>query len=213
MKLLSINTGCEQQLAVGNKLVKTGIFKQARSGPVAVNELGLEGDTIVNKKVHGGIDQAIYIYSAADYAWWEAKLGRELEPGTFGENLTISDYHGSDLRIGDRLLLGGSVLLEISAPRVPCVQFTTKMGDRSFAKKFVSAERPGAYARVLVSGIIESGLDIEWQPTDQNYATINEIFIEWHRKSWSQAIARKALSSPISMIARGIIEKRSGVVV
>lgn len=212
MKVLSINTALPEKLQVGKKSVTTGIFKKPRKGSVLINELGLKGDTIVNKKVHGGVDQALYIYSAKDYAWWQEQLGRDLQPGMFGENLTITNYHDGDLRIGDRLLLANNVLLEISAPRVPCVQFTTKMGDSSFAKKFVAAQRPGAYARVLVPGEIEVGCDIEWQLTEENYATINEVFIEWHRKSWSESIAKKALSSPISMIARDIIEKRSGVV-
>lgn len=211
--LLSINTGNAEQLQVGGNSVATGIFKKAREGKVLVSELGLEGDTIVNKKVHGGPDQALYIYSEADYAWWRKELNRELEPGMFGENLTISDFHAGDLRIGDRLLLGGTVLLEITAPRVPCAQFATKMGDGAFGKKFVAAERPGAYARVITPGEIEVGCEIEWQPTDQDYATIKEVFIEWHKKSWSEAIARKALNSPISKIAGGIIEQRSGVTI
>lgn len=213
MKILSVNTASAEQLAVGEKSVTTGIFKKTRQGPVLLNELGLAGDTIVNKNVHGGVDQAVYIYTATDYAWWEEKLGRKLEPGMFGENLTITDYHAGDLRIGDRLLIGGDVLLEISAPRVPCVQFATKMGDSAFGKKFVAAQRPGAYARVIKPGKLEAGYDINWQPTEKDYATINEVFVEWHKKSWSEAIARKALSSPISMIAREIIEQRSGVVV
>ncbi|MDF1628171.1 MAG: MOSC domain-containing protein [Alcanivoracaceae bacterium] len=213
MKVISINTAIPERLQIGKRSVITGIFKRPREGSVSINELGLSRDTIVNKKVHGGVDQAIYLYSAKDYAWWQDQLGRELQPGMFGENLTISDYHDGDLRVGDRLLLAGKVLLEISAPRVPCVQFATKMGDSLFAKKFIAAQRPGAYARVLASGEIEAGCEIEWQPTEQDYATINEIFIEWHKKSWSQSIARKALNSPISMIARDIIEQRSGVVV
>lgn len=212
MKVLSVNTASLEPLRVGAKTVKTGIFKKAREGTVLVSELGLEGDTIVNKKYHGGIDQAVYLYSAVDYAWWEEQLGRELEPGIFGENLTISDYHAGDLRIGDRLLVGGSVLLEISAPRVPCRHFAAKMGDSKFGKKFVAAIRPGAYARVLTPGEIAAGNDIEWQPTDQDYATINEVFVEWHKKSWSETMARKALSSPISIIARKLIEQRSGVI-
>ncbi|MCC1496966.1 MOSC domain-containing protein [Alcanivorax sp. 1008] len=213
MKVVSINTATPEKLQVGKKSVITGIFKKPQNGSILINELGLSGDTIVNKKFHGGVDQAIYLYSAKDYAWWQDQLGRELQPGIFGENLTISDYHDGDLRVGDRLLLAGTVLLEISAPRVPCAQFTTRMGDGSFAKKFIAAQRPGAYARVLVPGEIEAGCEIEWQPTDQDYATINEIFIEWHRKSWSQSMAKKALNSPISMIARDIIQQRSGVVV
>lgn len=105
------------------------------------------------------------------------------------------------------------MLLEITAPRVPCAQFATKMGDGAFGKKFVSAERPGAYARVLKTGTVEVGSVIEWQSTKENYATLNEIFIEWHRKSWSEDIAKKALASPLSSIARGLIEERTGITV
>ena len=211
MEIVSINTASPETLLVGKKAVTTGIFKKPRTGSVLIGELGLDGDTIVNKKVHGGEDQAIYLYSAADYAWWEEQLGKDIEPGMYGENLTITDFHAGSLRVGDRLLINGHVLLEITAPRVPCVQFTTKMGDSTFAKKFVAAQRPGAYARVLVGGEVKAGDNIEWQLTDKDYATINEIFVEWHSKSWSETVAKKALSSPISKIARGIIQERSGV--
>jgi MOSC domain-containing protein YiiM len=210
MQIVSINTAKSRELEIGNKRYTTGIFKEPRKGSVQLNEFGLEGDTIVDTTVHGGRDQAVYLYSAADYAWWSEQLGREITPGTFGENLTISDFHESPLRIGDRLLINGSVHLEIAAPRVPCVKFATKMGDPTFAKKFVAARRPGAYARVLTPGEISEGDTINWQPTNHEYATIREVFVEWHEKSWSKDIAQKALSSPISSIARRIIEDRTG---
>jgi MOSC domain-containing protein YiiM len=211
MKVLSINTASPDALLVGTKLVTTGIFKTPQPGSVYLGELGLEGDTIVNKKVHGGTDQAVYLYSSADYAWWSEQLGREIEPGMFGENLTITDFHPRTLRVGDRLLIDGKVLLEITAPRVPCAQFAAKMGDSAFGKKFVAAKRSGAYARVLTPGEIKSGSDIEWQPTNEDYASIEEIFVEWHKKSWDPEIAKKVLSSPVSKIARGIIEERTGL--
>lgn len=213
MEIVSVNTARPEKLKVGGKSVKTGIFKNPRRGAVFLGKLGLEGDTIVHTNVHGGEDQAIYLYSAADYAWWAEQLGRGMPPGLFGENLTITDYHAGLLRIGDRLLINGRVLLEITAPRVPCSQFASKMGDGAFGKKFVVAQRPGAYARVLQTGEVTAGNTIEWLPTDQDYATINEVFTEWHKKSWSESMARKALLSPISSIARGLIEERSGVTI
>lgn len=213
MEILSINTASPQTLQVGGKSVTTGIFKEPRQSAVYAGTLGLEGDTIVHKNVHGGEDQAIYLYSAADYAWWSQQLGKNIPPGMFGENLTISEFHSGDLRVGDRLLINDQVLLEITAPRVPCVQFATKMGDSTFGKKFVAARRPGAYARVLVPGEIAVGHKYEWQLPDQDYATLNEIFVQWHNKAWSEAAARKALNSPISKIARRIIQERSGVTV
>ncbi|QQD18374.1 MOSC domain-containing protein [Spongiibacter nanhainus] len=211
MEILSINTASAETMQVGGKSVTTGIFKRPRQGAVTVGDLGLEGDTIVHKNVHGGEDQAIYLYSAADYAWWSQQLGKDIPPGMFGENLTITDFHSGDLTVGDRLLINDQVLLEITAPRVPCVQFATKMGDSAFGKKFVAARRPGAYARVLVPGDVAVGDKLEWQPTNEDYATLNEIFVQWHNKAWSEDAARKALNSPISKIARRIIQERSGV--
>ena len=46
---------------------------------------------IASKKHHGGPDQAVYVYGEHDYAWWSEQLGRPLEPGTFGENLTVRE--------------------------------------------------------------------------------------------------------------------------
>ncbi len=209
MEILSINSATPKTLQVGKKSVTTGIFKEPQQGAVYIGALGLQGDAIIHKNVHGGEDQAVYLYSAADYAWWSKQLGKEIEPGMFGENLTITDFHTGTLRVGDRLLINGTVHLEITAPRVPCVQFSTKMGDSTFAKKFVAAQRPGAYARVLNGGNVAVGNTIEWQPTTEDYATINEIFVEWHNKSWSKAIAEKTLNSPISKIARRIIQERT----
>jgi MOSC domain-containing protein YiiM len=73
MKVVSINTAVPEKLQVGKKSVKTGIFKRPRKGSVSINELGLSGDTIVNKKFHSGVDQAIYLYSAKDYGWWQRR--------------------------------------------------------------------------------------------------------------------------------------------
>ena len=208
MHIVSVNTAIATNLDIGNKTVSTGIFKEPRQGGAMISALGVEGDTIVDTSVHGGEDQAVYLYSAADYQWWSELLGRELSPGMFGENLTVSAFPQRPLRIGDRLLINGSVHLEITAPRVPCVKFATKMGDPTFVKKFVAAERPGAYARVLSPGRVSAGDTVSWQLTDNDYATVNEVFVEWHRKDWSVAVFQKAVNSPISKIARAIIEER-----
>ena len=67
--MLSIQIGSSRELDIGQKTIQTGIFKY----PVAsaqIETLGLVGDTISNKKHHGGPDQAVYCYSAQDYDWW-----------------------------------------------------------------------------------------------------------------------------------------------
>jgi len=108
----------------------------------------LKGDVVADQRNHGGPDQAVYLYSRADYDWWEAELERELPSGTFGENLTVSDFGPGELRPGDRLQIG-AVLLELTSPRIPCSVFAQHMGERQWVKRFAAAERPGSYARVL----------------------------------------------------------------
>ena len=52
----------------------------------------------------------MYAYSAEDYEWWSSKLGGVLEPGTFGDNLTVAGFDPSDAVIGSRWRIGTAVL-------------------------------------------------------------------------------------------------------
>ena len=148
MHILSINIGATRTIGNANVSGQTGIYKLPVAGPVQVTADGLADDAIVDTRNHGGPDQAVYVYGGADYAWWAAELGRELAPGTFGENLTISDLESAALAIGDRLHVSG-VILEVTAPRIPCWKLAQRMGDPGFVKRFRAAERPGAYCRVI----------------------------------------------------------------
>ena len=91
MQLISINIGKEQTQQRKDYIETTGIYKKPVNEPVEIKSLGIEGDAICDTKNHGGPDQAIYVYGGADYDWWSNELGRELAPGTFGDNLTISE--------------------------------------------------------------------------------------------------------------------------
>ena len=86
---------------------------------------GLVGDTIGNQKLHGGDDQAVYVYAREDLDQWEAELARSLTNGMFGENLTTSGVDVTGARIGERWRIGSDgPLLEVSAPRTPCRTFS-----------------------------------------------------------------------------------------
>ena len=92
-------------MRIGARTVETGI----RKGPVergTVHALGLAGDVVADTENHGGPDQALYLYSCEDYAYWEAELGALPPPGTFGENLTVSSFGAEPVRIGDRFRIG-----------------------------------------------------------------------------------------------------------
>ncbi|MDJ0918331.1 MAG: MOSC domain-containing protein [Woeseiaceae bacterium] len=155
MRLTSINTGPIRAMQVGKQMVDSAIDKRPAAGAVSVTRDGLDGDEQADPRFHGGPDQAVYLYSVEDYAWWSEQLGRALSPGLFGENLTIEGLPG-DLFIGDRLLIG-RVVLEVTGPRQPCSKFAAVMEDEGFGQTFIAAERPGAYCRVLNEGHVEVG--------------------------------------------------------
>ncbi len=144
MRLLSVNIGSLRPIANAKASGVTGIYKTPADGPVDVGLLGLPGDAIADVKHHGGVDQAIYAYGQPDYDWWAAELGRPLPPGTFGENLTIDGLESARLVVGDRLHFD-EVILEVTAPRIPCATLAARMDDPAFVRRIRAAERPGVY--------------------------------------------------------------------
>jgi MOSC domain-containing protein YiiM len=204
MRLESVNVGRVETISFGNKTMKTGICKYPVDSPVEVTSEGLRSDAIVAVRHHGGADQAIYAYSADDYDWWAEKTGRDFFPGLFGENLTIRDLP-TDMRVGDRLLIG-EVVLEATAPRIPCDTFATRMGDRSFGLQFREAERPGIYFRVLNEGLIEAGDPVTLVESADHDVTILDLFRFKYRRHHDPAELRRLLEAPIAERMRAEIE-------
>jgi MOSC domain-containing protein YiiM len=205
MLIESINASKPVNIHFNNQEVTTGIFKSPIKEPVRVTPFGLVGDTIVDKQVHGGLDQAVYLYHAEDYAWWSKELSRTIDYGMFSENLTVSGLEDIAWLIGDRLMIN-DVMLEITAPRVPCFKLAVRMGDNTFVKKFTNAIRPGAYARVINTGVVEVGDSIVIEKTPMDYATVKEVFSVWHSKNKSQEVLKKALASPLAWVYRQQIQ-------
>ena len=206
MKLLSINIGRERTQQRNDYIETTGIYKTPVDGPVEIKSLGIEGDAICDKKNHGGPDQALYIYGGADYAWWEQELGQELAPGTFGDNLTISDLESGQFNVGDTLHIG-EVTLQVTSPRIPCGTFATRMGDPQWVKKFRAAERPGLYVRVIQEGIIKAGDPVTVEKFTGETISIVEMYREYYVKDKSEESLRKHLNAPIDIRSRRDLEE------
>ena len=158
--LRSVNVADFRLIMLNGSPTKTGIFKLPVEGPVAAGIEGLEGDHIADRAYHGGFDKALYAYGTEDYEWWSSELGRDWEPGLFGENLTVEGVDPSHAEIGERWRVGSTVV-EVSEPRSPCSKLATKMEDRLFVKRFAKALRLGAYLRVVEPGTVEAGDEIE----------------------------------------------------
>lgn len=201
MKILSINVGQARKIIRKNIARVTGIYKQPTNGPVEITTLGLVNDVIADKKHHGGPDQALYLYGQTDYDWWAEQLGRELLPGTFGENLTISELESTAFNIGDKLLVG-EVILQVTSPRLPCATLSARMEDPQFVKKFKAAERPGLYCRVLQAGQIEPGDTVTIERFQEDTVSLLEMYRDAYNPDKSEAGLRRFLAAPIDERSR-----------
>jgi len=208
MQIVSINTGTARLLEGRSFNGETGIFKDPVRGPVRIGALGLEGDVVLNEKHHGGPDQAVYLYRREDYVWWSAELGRTIEPGTFGENLTLAGLPSANLDIGSRLEFS-EVILEATAPRIPCNTLAERMGDPGFARLFMRAERPGIYCRVLSAGTVHAGESFTLTtPHDASISTL-DMFRGRYRKLDRPELER-FLAAPIDVRSRADYQRRLG---
>ena len=202
LRIESVNVGREQTIPGHPKMGGTGIFKTPTAGPVRVIKLGVDGDCVYDKKHHGGPDQAVYVYLAEDYAWWSEQLGQEITPGTFGDNITISGLSSADLAIGDRLVIG-EVVLEVTAPRIPCNTLAARMADSQFVKIYRDGERPGAYCRVIHEGEVASGMPVVLQTYAGKRVGLVEMYRDWFaRKTLDERRLRETLAAPIAARAR-----------
>lgn len=200
MHVISVNVGQKREITVGQREKTTGIFKSAVEHPVEVKLLGLTGDQVIDKKHHGGPDQAVYLYRQEDYQYWSKTLGRPVLPGTFGENLTVEGLPSAALSIGDRLK-SEKLELEITAPRIPCSIFAARMGDSNFVKDFLRAERPGFYARVIRPGIVSAGDELALEETDLDSVTTVQLYRDM-QKQLSEAELQRYLALPINVRVR-----------
>ena len=213
MRVGAINIGMPKTVDMGAGPESTAIFKTSVDGPIAVTEDGLVGDTVGDTEHHGGPDQALYLYFMTDYAHWEGLLDRPLEPGVFGDNLTIegesersSTVSSNELWVGDRLTVG-PVTLEVTAPRIPCGTFSRRMDlPASFIERFRNELRPGVYARVLESGedTVGDGVSVIEGPRTVSIVELVEL---WGTKPDIETIDR-LLAAPIAERDRTDFERK-----
>ena len=207
MKLTSINAGRRQTQQNKGREEVTGIYKIPLQGLVSITVLGIADDFIGSSKHHGGPDQALYVYGEADYDWWTKEIGREMLPGMFGENLTISGLECAGFNIGDYLHIG-SVTLQATAPRIPCGTFASRMEDPQWVKKYTAAERPGFYVRVLREGTLTAGQDVRIEKYAGETLSLIDVFrAHYDREGRDVALLRRHLTSPLSIRMREKYER------
>jgi MOSC domain-containing protein YiiM len=208
LRILSVNVG--EAVPFEHTAPKvTGIFKKPQADPVHIGAYGLAGDAICDLDHHGGLDQAVYLYGQPDYDFWSRELGRELEPGTFGENLTVANLESANINLGDRFTFG-SLVMEVNSPRIPCRTFAARMDDKYFAKKFLAANRPGIYCRVLSEGPVQAGDVLSHVPFEGEQISVIEMNETWNRKDLEPHEMRRFLTTPVHRKSRQLWESLLG---
>ncbi len=213
MRILSVNVGRAVDAEWAGNLRRTAIDKRKIDGRVAVRENGLAGDERADVANHGHPDQAVYAYAREDYDWWEPRMGRDLRDGQFGENLTTSGADVTGAVLGERWRVGTAVL-EVTAPRIPCVVFRNWLDERGWVKRFTEAGRTGAYFRVIEQGELGAGDEIEVLDRPSDSVTIAEAFRAYHgdRDLLLQILTVPGHSDKWDRVAERVLGDRSGVV-
>jgi len=154
---------------------RTGIDKRSVSGPIEFKNNGVAGDRIIDTNVHGGYDQAVYAYASEDAQWWENEINEVIPAGRFGENLTTEGIDVNAALVGEKWKIG-SVILEVSQPRIPCRVFAGFWKRATLIKDFTQAGRPGAYLRIIQEGTAQAGDAIEVIYKPEHSIRISDLF-------------------------------------
>ena len=201
MRIVSVNVARPRLIVLAGRTRKSAIAKVPTDTEVVISIDGLAGDQVEDAENHGGPDQAVYAYSAEDYAWWSAALARELPPGTFGENLTIEGFESGTLDVGDRFRLARGPVLEVTSPRIPCGTLAGRMEDATFTRRFAQAGRPGPYLRVLEGGTVQVGDAIELECRGSGVSLL-EMVRHFYDPQTPLGVLERALEAPIAIRAR-----------
>lgn len=194
MKIISVNLGEPKTIQWRGKEVSTGIFKYSVDEPIYLGQDDVVNDHVIDRRYHGGVDKACYLYSSNHYKYWHT-LFPELEMpwGMFGENLTVEGLHEAEVNIGDIFKIGDTVV-QATQPRQPCFKLEFRFHDKEIVRKFVDSGFSGVYVRVLEKGSVKSGDTMELIEK-KNSPSIQKVYGYIYASEFDPEI-KKAVNDP-----------------
>lgn len=126
-----------------------------------IDPLGILEDDHDDKTHHGGPERALCLYSLEVIQRLQAE-GHPIEPGSAGENVTISGLDWGLITPGSRLKLGDVVEVEITGYTSPCAKNAPWFANGDFSR-MLQSRHPGEsrlYARVLTPGTVGRGDEV-----------------------------------------------------
>lgn len=175
MRILTVNVGQPREFVWRGQTLTTAFFKRPVSRPVRAHRLGLEGDAQADLTVHGGPNNALYLFPYEHYGFWRDWLrSNPLAPGSFGENLLTEGLLETEVAIGDRFRIGSAVA-RVTSPRSPCQKLAARFDRLDLGKAFVESRRTGFYLAVDEEGEIRAGDRIERLERHPEQITVADI--------------------------------------
>ena len=195
MKIISTNIGKPTTIIWNGKEVTTGIYKTPTKEPVCLGKNEVLHDEISDRKSHGGVYKACYLFSSEQYPYWK-KLYPNLgwDWGMFGENLTLSDFHERKVYLGAVYKVGEAVV-QVSQSREPCYKLGYKFGNQKILKQFIGHGFAGTYLRVLEEGPVAINDSFSLIERPEYSLTVAELFHLIYAKEKNQALLKIAVNS------------------
>jgi MOSC domain-containing protein YiiM len=196
MKIISTNIGKKKKVIYRGKDIYTGIFKYPVDAPIKLGQEDVENDQVIDRRYHGGIDKACYLFSADHYPAWKAKFPMlKWDWGMFGENLTVEGLDESEVFIGDVFKVG-TAKVQVTQPRQPCFKFGIRMEDARAVKEFIKLNQSGVYVRVLEPGEVRKGDTFELIRSAEAQFSIKEIFFLLYNARENTDLIAEAVKLP-----------------
>ena len=197
MKIISLNIGSKQTVSWRGKPVQTGIYKNPVDGPVVLGKTDVSGDVVADRRCHGGVDKACYLFSADHYQEWKQLYPQlDWKYGMFGENITVEGLDERDFYIGDILRIGGATV-QISQPRTPCFKLGIRFGTQTVLKTFIKKNQPGIYLRIFEPAPVNVGDSIDLIERPHNSIRLMETWDLLYGQDPDKELLQFALDYPL----------------
>lgn len=176
MKVVSTNLAQPTKIIWKGKEEETGIYKIPTDSPIYLETHDVKGDAVIDRRYHGGVDKACYLYSADHYSHWKNEYpNTEISYGMFGENLTIEGLDETKITVGNVYQVGGAKV-QVSEPRQPCYKLGVRFENQGVLKKFVKSTYCGVYLRVIAPGEVKVGDEFQLLESPDSGLTIAEVY-------------------------------------
>jgi MOSC domain-containing protein YiiM len=210
MRIISTNIGESKVIRWNGKDVQTGIFKFPVNEPIFLGAEDVENDNVIDRRYHGGVDKACYLYSADHYKYWQNLYPNlEMPFGIFGENLTVEGLHEAEVNIGDIYKIGDAVV-QATQPRQPCFKLEFRFNDRNIVRQFIDSGFAGVYVRVIEKGNVKTGDSMELLER-KNSLSIQKVYELIYADKFQKEAVLQAVNDPfIAASCRRDLLKRWG---